>query len=89
MEAVYEWFTWTKDWSFTWKLVYGAMMIVSGVSSPVRAGGPSPGRWPSRAGWVPSPRARRSGSAALSDEAAATATMTRPVATPGTSSSTA
>jgi energy-coupling factor transport system substrate-specific component len=31
MEAVYEWFTWTKDWSFTWKLVYGAMMIVSGV----------------------------------------------------------
>ena len=31
MEAVYEWFTWTDDWSFTWKLVYGAMMIVSGV----------------------------------------------------------
>ncbi|SDP50114.1 energy-coupling factor transport system substrate-specific component [Pedococcus dokdonensis] len=30
LEAVYEWFTWTKDWSFGWKLAYGAIMVVSG-----------------------------------------------------------
>jgi energy-coupling factor transport system permease protein len=31
LEAVYEWFTWTADWSFPWKLAYGALMVVSGV----------------------------------------------------------
>jgi len=31
LEAVYEWFTWTKDWSFPWKLAYGGIMVVSGV----------------------------------------------------------
>lgn len=30
LEAVYEWFTWTQDWSFGWKLGYGAMMVLSG-----------------------------------------------------------
>lgn len=36
LEAVFEWFTWTKDWSFGWKLAYGAIMMVSGA---VVAGG--------------------------------------------------
>ena len=31
LEAVYEWFTWTAEWSFPWKLAYGGLMIVSGV----------------------------------------------------------
>ncbi len=36
LEAVYEWFTWWQDWSWDYKLLYGAILTVAGA---VVAGG--------------------------------------------------